>query len=164
MNSPKLKYNLGIVGAGRQGMSILEALVPPRKDDDSLRVLGVADLNPEAPGILYARRHNLLVTADGTELLKLPDLDIIVNATGRPEVSRHLKAEGHGSIIILDVDRARAGENFCDLLSMELSAQESAPLRLGIVGGGKAAQRSSAAHYRRLSPPKAHRLTRGSRP
>ncbi len=93
MSPFKLKYNLGIVGAGRQGMSILEALVPPRQEDESLRVLGVADLNPEAPGILYAWRHNLLVTADCTELLKLPDLDIVVNATGRPEVSRQLNEQ-----------------------------------------------------------------------
>ena len=140
MNSPKPKYNLGIVGAGRQGMSILEALVPPRKEDDSLRVLGVADLNPEAPGMLYARRHNLLVAADGTELLKLPDLDIVVNATGRAEVLRQLNEEAPEGLIILNADRDYAGENFWDLLSMELSAQEVPPLRLGIVGGGKAAQ------------------------
>ena len=82
MSPFKPKYNLAIVGAGRQGMSILAALVPPRKEDESLRVIGVADLNPEAPGILYAYRHNLFVTVNFTDLLQLPDLDIIVNATG----------------------------------------------------------------------------------
>ena len=45
--------------------------------------MGVADLNPEAPGILYAYRHNLFVTVNFVDLLQLPDLDIIVNATGR---------------------------------------------------------------------------------
>ncbi len=126
MCSRKPKYNLGIVGAGRQGISILEALVPPRKEDESLRVLGVADLNPEAPGISYAERHNLLVTADFTELLKLPDLDIIVNATGRPEVSRRLQEEAPEGVIILNADRTCAGENFWDLISMERSQVESA--------------------------------------
>ncbi len=126
MCSRKPKYNLGIVGAGRQGISILEALVPPRKEDESLRVLGVADLNPEAPGISYAERHNLLVTADFTELLKLPDLDIIVNATGRPEVSRRLQEEAPEGVIILNADRTCAGENFWDLISMERSKVESA--------------------------------------
>ena len=139
MSPCKPKYNLAIVGAGRQGMSILEALVPPRKEDESLRVIGVADLNPEAPGILYARRHNLFVTVTFTDLLQLPDLDIIVNATGRPEVSRQLNEQRSETLAILSVDRPYSWENFWDLISMELSSQEVAPLRLGIVGGGKAA-------------------------
>ena len=139
MSPFKPKYNLAIVGAGRQGMSILEALVPPRKEDESLRVIGVADLNPEAPGILYAYRHNLFVTVNFTDLLQLPDLDIIVNATGRPEVSRQLNEQRSETLVILSVDRPYSWENFWDLISMELSSQEAAPLRLGIVGGGKAA-------------------------
>src|SRR5512139_3314126 len=101
MSPSKLKYNLAIVGVGRQGMSILEALVPPRKEDEYLRVIGVADLNPEAPGILYAYRHNLFVTVNFTDLLQLPDLDIIVNATGQPEVSRQLHEQRSETLIIL---------------------------------------------------------------
>jgi PAS domain S-box-containing protein len=135
----KSKYNLAIVGAGRQGMSILAALVPPRKEDEFLHVIGVADLNPEAPGIMYAYRHNLFVTANLTDLLQLSDLDIIVNATGHPEVSRQLHEQRAKSLIVLGVDRPHFLENFWDLISMELSSQEAAPLRLGIVGGGKAA-------------------------
>ena len=139
MSPFKPKYNLAIVGAGRQGMSILEALVPPRKEDEALRVIGVADLNPYARGIVYAHRHNLFVTVDFTDLLQLPDLDIIVNATGSPEVSRQLNEQRSETLVILSVDRPYSWESFWDLISMELSSQEVAPLRLGIVGGGKAA-------------------------
>lgn len=124
------KYNLAIVGAGRQGMSILEALVPPRKGDESLRVIGVADLNPEAPGILYAYRHNLFVTVSFTDLLELPNLDIIINATGQPEVSRQLNEQRSKAITILSVDRPYSWETFWDLISMELSFPEVAPIRL----------------------------------
>ena len=92
MSPGKASYNLAIVGAGRQGMAILEALVPARRDDQPLRVVGVADLNPEAPGILYAFRHNLFVTVNFADLLQLPELDILVNATGRPEVTQELQA------------------------------------------------------------------------
>src|SRR3974377_6597 len=137
--STKLKHNLAIVGGGRQVMSILEALVPPRKEDKTLRVLGVADLNPAAPGILYARRHPLFVTDNISDLLKLPDLDIIVNATGRQEVSRQLNEQRSETHLVLSVDRPHAWEDFWDLISMGLSSPEVAPLRLGIVGGGKAA-------------------------
>jgi two-component system NtrC family sensor kinase len=139
MNPFKPKYNLAIVGVGRQGMSILAALVPPRKEDEFLRVIGVADLNPEAPGILYAYRHNLFVTDNFTDLLQLPDLDIIINATGRPEVASQLNEQRSETLIILGVDRPYSWENFWDLISKELSPQAATPLRLGIVGGGKAA-------------------------
>jgi PAS domain S-box-containing protein len=44
------------------------------------------------------------------------------------------------TLAILSVDRPYSWENFWDLISMELSSQEAVPLRLGIVGGGKAAQ------------------------
>ena len=123
---------------GRQGMAILTALVPPHEKDKFLRVIGVADLNPEAPGILYACRHNLFVTVDFKDLLQLPELDIIVNATGSDKVSRQLNKQSSGAIIILSVDRPYSWENFWDLISMELSSQK-APLSLGLIGGGRAA-------------------------
>ena len=72
MSPNKQSYNLALVGAGRQGMAILEALVPPRRADQPLRLVGVADLNPEAPGIVYARRYNLPVFQSFLDLIKLP--------------------------------------------------------------------------------------------
>ncbi|MCK9376512.1 MAG: PAS domain-containing protein [Syntrophobacterales bacterium] len=135
----KQAYNLALVGAGRQGMAILEALVPLQRDDQFLRVVGVADLNPEAPGILYAYRHNLLVTVDFTDLFQIPELDIIVNATGRPEVSLQLDSQRPGRLIVLNVDRPLSWEGFWDLISMDLSSVQAAtPLKIVIVGGGKA--------------------------
>ncbi len=138
MSPGKQAYNLALVGAGRQGMAILEALVPPQRDDQLLRVVGVADLNPEAPGILYAYRHNLLVTVDFTDLFQIPELDIIVNATGSPEVSLQLDSQRPGRLIVLNVDRPLSWENFWDLISMDLSSvKEATPLKIVIVGGGK---------------------------
>ena len=131
------KYNLALVGAGRQGMAILEALVPPRGIDRTLRVVAVADLNPEARGIVYARRHNLFVTADFTDLFQLPDLDIIVNATGRPEVSTQLDEQHPERLMVLHVDRPLSWEGFWDLISIHLSKPIEIPIKIAIVGGGK---------------------------
>ena len=138
MSPGKPFYNLALVGAGRQGMAILEALVPLRRDDQPFRVVGVADLNPAAPGVLYAYRHNLFVTIDFTDLFQLPELDIIVNATGHPEVSLQLDQQRPDRLMVLNVDRPLSWEDFWDLISMDLTpVQETAPLRIGIVGGGK---------------------------
>ncbi len=138
MSPGKQFYNLALVGAGRQGMAILEALVPLRRDDQPLRVVGVADLNPESPGILYAYRHNLFVTVAFADLFQLPELDIIVNATGRPEVSLQLDEQRPDRLMVLNVDRPLSWEDFWDLISMDLSSvREATPLKIGIVGGGK---------------------------
>jgi two-component system, NtrC family, sensor kinase len=138
MSPGKPVYRLGLVGAGRQGVAILEALVPLRQEKQPLQVVGVADLNPEAPGILYAYRHNLFVTVNVADLLQLPDLDIIVNATGRPEISQQLSKQCPDSVIVLSVDRPYSWESFWDLISMNLSPdQEITPLKIAIVGGGK---------------------------
>jgi PAS domain S-box-containing protein len=144
MSPEKRSYNLAIVGAGRQGMAILEALVPTRKMDQLLReqplhVVGVADLNPNAPGIIYANRFNLLVTVNFVDFFNLPDLDIIVNATGRSEVSQQLREQAPGNLMVLNVDRPFfSWEDFWDLIPVELSSiKEVAPLRIGIVGGGR---------------------------
>jgi two-component system NtrC family sensor kinase len=98
----------------------------------------VGDPNPEAPGMLYACRHNLFATVDFKDLLQLPELDIIVNATGSSEISRQLNKQSSGSIIVLSVDRPYSWENFWDLISMEFSSQKT-PVCLGIIGGGRAA-------------------------
>ncbi len=138
MSPHRKTYNLAIVGAGRQGMAILEALVPPRGESQPLKVVGVADLNPQAPGLLYAYRHNLFVTLDVADLLQLPEMDIIVNATGHPEVSRQIEEQVDGRLMVLNVDRPAQLEDFWDLISMDLTpAREDAPLKVGLVGGGK---------------------------
>ncbi len=138
MSPGRTSYNLALIGAGRQGMAILEALVPPRGESQALRVVGVADLNPQAPGILYAYRHNLFVTVDLADLLQLPEVDIIVNATGHPEVSHQIEELQTNRLIVLNVDRPAQIEDFWDLISMELSpAREDVPLTIGLVGGGK---------------------------
>ncbi|MHB8069587.1 MAG: PAS domain-containing sensor histidine kinase [Desulfobaccales bacterium] len=144
MREDKRSYNLALVGAGRQGMAILEALVPLRKKaelqrEHPLRVVGVADLDPHAPGISYANRFNLFVTVNFDDLFQIPDLDIIVNATGHPEISQQLRRQAPGNLMVLGVDRPFfSWEDFWDLIPVNLSSvEEVAPLRIGIVGGGK---------------------------
>lgn len=120
-------------------MAILEALVPIRKANQPLQVLGVADLNPAAPGILYACRHNLFVSVNAADILHLPELDVIVNATGRPEVAQELQKNCPDRVVVLSVERPYSWEDFWDLISMNLSPIEAvAPLKIGVVGGGKA--------------------------
>ncbi|MGP8050505.1 MAG: ATP-binding protein [Desulfobaccales bacterium] len=138
MSPAKTIYNLAIVGAGRQGLAILEALAPIRKEDQPLRVVGVADLNPEACGLSYAYRNNLFVTVAFADLFQLPELDVIVNATGRPEVFQQLQEQAPERLTILNVDRPFSWEDFWDLITMDLPpVRKAGPVKIGMVGGGK---------------------------
>jgi predicted dehydrogenase len=138
MSPGRQSYNLAIVGGGRQGLALLEALTAHRRETP-LKVVAVADRDPEAPGLRFAREHRLLTTSDAGELLKLPEVDIIVNATGDPELSRKLEAEVPERCLVLNLGRPVTGEDFFDLISMELAPlPEDQPLKVGLVGAGKA--------------------------
>ncbi len=143
MSPSKQIYRLGLVGAGRQGMAILEALVPARRDDQPLQVVGVADLNPEAPGILYAYRHNLFVTVNFVDLLQLPELghhrQRHRSAGSLPRNSRRIVRRGCRSSVAIG---PTPGKDFWDIVSNGLSfTEEYFPLKIGIVGGGRGCQK-----------------------
>ncbi|MFZ5817412.1 MAG: sigma 54-interacting transcriptional regulator [Bacillota bacterium] len=73
--------NVVIIGAGRGGSSLLRALANMSR---RVRVLGVADWDPCAPGMDLAREFGIPTTTDYTGLVCLPEVDIIVDATGAP--------------------------------------------------------------------------------
>src|SRR5437879_4848530 len=54
--------------------------------DATVSILGVADVNPWAPGIEFARRFNIPVTTDLREFVTDPRTDLIIDVTGSPEV------------------------------------------------------------------------------
>jgi PAS domain S-box-containing protein len=80
--------NVVIIGAGQGGSSLLRAFstMPSR-----IQVAGVADRNPAAPGILLAREMGVPTTTDYTGLVCLPEVDIIVQATGDPRLDAEIK-------------------------------------------------------------------------
>lgn len=142
MSPNKQLYNLALVGAGRQGLAILEALVPPRRDNQPLRVVGVADLNPQAPGIIYAHRYHIPVFQNFLEVITLSELDIVVNTTGLPEIFTELQAHCPPQISILNCDRTQPWEDFWDSISKSLKFTEDFPLlKIGIIGGGRGCQK-----------------------
>ncbi len=71
-----------IVGAGKGGRALLEMFA----GDPTISILGVADVNPWAPGIEYARRRDIPVTTDFRDLVTDPRADLIIDVTGRPDV------------------------------------------------------------------------------
>ncbi|NIR16108.1 MAG: oxidoreductase, partial [Desulfobacterales bacterium] len=47
-----------------------------------MKILGVSDKNPEAPGFRYAKESNLFTTTHLEELFTLEGLNLIIELTG----------------------------------------------------------------------------------
>jgi transcriptional regulator with GAF, ATPase, and Fis domain len=71
-----------IVGAGKGGRALLEMF----SGDPTVTIVGVADVNPWAPGIELARRLNIAVSTELRELIADPRVDLIIDVTGNAEV------------------------------------------------------------------------------
>ncbi len=75
---------VAIIGAGKGGRALLEMFA----GDPTVTILGVADVNPWAPGLELARRLNIPVATDLRGLIADPRLDLVIDVTGSPEVQR----------------------------------------------------------------------------
>ena len=69
-----------IVGAGKGGAALLELFT--RSPD--VEVAGVADVNPEAPGLCLARNLGIRTATDAQALIAEDRADLIVDVTGDP--------------------------------------------------------------------------------
>lgn len=83
---PEQTINLGIVGGGKRCKDFLELVQENRFPYCSVNVVGVCDINPEGVGMLAAGECGIYTTADYRELLRLENLDGILELTGDPEL------------------------------------------------------------------------------
>jgi len=58
--------------------------------DPLVRIVGVAEINPKAPGLRFAKRYAIPVTRDFHELLSSEEVDLIIDVTGSWEVEEVL--------------------------------------------------------------------------
>ncbi len=78
--------NIGIVGAGKGGAGLLEVFIA----NGDVRVVGITDTDPQAPGLSIARTHGIYI-ANSIEELSTRNPHIIINATGSPRVSDYIR-------------------------------------------------------------------------
>lgn len=76
-----------IIGAGRGGTALMEVFA----NDPLVRIVGVADINPQAPGLGLARRLHIRVTRNYRQLLKMAPVDLVIDVSGNPEVGEYLQ-------------------------------------------------------------------------
>ncbi len=69
-----------ILGAGKGGTALLESFL----NLPGVRVLGIADKNPAAPGLKLAQLHHIPTSQHPVDLIQKKDIHLIVNVTGDP--------------------------------------------------------------------------------
>lgn len=84
----KFDIKILIIGAGRAGSMLLQLFA----SDPSLKIVGVVDTNPSAPGMKMAREKDLPTSTDYQRFLT-EDLDLIINVTGDLDLQQALLKE-----------------------------------------------------------------------
>lgn len=82
------KIRIVVIGGGETGTPLLKQLAEAAFVD----VLGVADLQEDAPGISFAREKGISTTTNFMELVQRgEEVDIIIEVTGVPAVREQLR-------------------------------------------------------------------------
>jgi two-component system, NtrC family, sensor kinase len=67
-----------------------------------VEIVGVADLNPDAVGISYAREKGIFTTTDYLDLFGIKGLDLVIDLTGRNEVLTDLARKKPPKVGLVD--------------------------------------------------------------
>lgn len=96
------KGKVALIGAGRGGSAFLPVLI----NESDIELIGVSDINPDAPGFKIAAQSGIAVTADYRELLdKKPD--IVINVTGSGNIQAELLKSKAESTELIDGKSAK---------------------------------------------------------
>jgi two-component system sensor histidine kinase DegS len=74
--------HVAIIGAGRGGTALMEIFT----SDPLVKIIGIAETDPTAPGVRLAARLKIPVTRNFRKLLAMERVDLIIDVTGNPEV------------------------------------------------------------------------------
>lgn len=74
--------HVAIIGAGRGGTALMEIFA----NDPLVQIVGVAEIDPRAPGLSLAKRLGIPITRDYRRLLDMERVDLIIDVSGSPEV------------------------------------------------------------------------------
>jgi PAS domain S-box-containing protein len=99
--------NVAIVGGGNACYNLLKILGKNRRSRLNMQILGVADIDHDAPGLRYARKLNLFTTTDIQELFSLKGLNLIIELTGASEVREEIFRITPSNIAVMDHVAAR---------------------------------------------------------
>jgi PAS domain S-box-containing protein len=94
--------NIAIVGGGKVCKAILEIVLGEGLVGQKLSILGVADVDDKAEGLIYARDKGVFTTPDYKDLYNIKWLNLIIELTGDDKVLEELKATKPANLKLID--------------------------------------------------------------
>jgi PAS domain S-box-containing protein len=94
--------NIAIVGGGRVCKAILKIILGEYFSNYKISILGVAEIDDTAEGLLYAREKGIYTTNDYRELYGLDGLNVLIELTGDNKVLEELKATKPSQARLID--------------------------------------------------------------
>lgn len=94
---------VAIIGGGRGGKALMEIFA----QDPLARIVGLAEIKARSSGTKLAKQIGVPVTQDYRELLKLKDVDLIIDVTGNMEVWRALQKIRRPNLAIIGAASAK---------------------------------------------------------
>ncbi|MCA1906170.1 MAG: PAS domain-containing protein [Desulfarculus sp.] len=113
----RLPLRAAIIGGGLACRDLLAILDQERLKSLNLEVVGVADPDPQAPGMVRAREMGIFTTPDFSQLYQIAGLNLIIELTGHPGVRDRVLKQTPRNISIID---HRGSRLIWDLVQIEL--------------------------------------------
>ena len=112
-----IPLNAAIVGGGKACYDLLSLLDQDRLSRMKMKILGVSDVDPDAPGLRYAKTSGLLATTRMEELFCLEGLNLVIELTGIPKVRDEIYRKKPADVSVID---HRAIRLIWDLIQIEM--------------------------------------------
>lgn len=113
---------IAIVGGGRFCEKLLRHLFSEHFAGRHPEVLGVADINPKAVGMVYAREKGIMTCGDYRELCRLEGLETIIEVTWDLDLARNIAKIKPAEVTLIDHQDSRF---LWDLLKLETIREEA---------------------------------------
>jgi PAS domain S-box-containing protein len=103
-----LKSNIAIVGGGNFCKNLLHLLFSEPFKDCHPTILGVADINQQSEGFVYAKEMGIFTTVDHREFYALKNLQILMELTANTELGGIINKEKPDGVEVIDHVAARS--------------------------------------------------------
>jgi len=110
------ELNVAIVGGGPGCRAVMDMIFSDKSKELRMKLIGVADINPNTVGYCYAQERGIYTTKDYHDLYKLKDLNMIIELTGRDDVANKISQTKPDHVRLMDNVVARV---FWDIFQIQ---------------------------------------------
>ena len=107
MNTQGNKLKMAVIGGGRRCRTLLRILETGKLTGLETEIAGVADIDPDAVGLVYAEKAGIFTTHNYEDLFTIPGLELLINLTGSVDLSDEIFEKKPDSVSMFDQKSSR---------------------------------------------------------